>query len=433
LLPSAEESAGADVFLIRGAALVCREAATGAERWARPVADSPSWAGRHGEIAVAAGPDAVQAFALSDGTPLWQVPAPDATAFLDPRLSAFQIAEGRFFCLQGGCRLLALDVESGRVLWQNWSPAARLTGDVPGCRFSAHYLAAADRVLVQAAGRCRLLDARSGAVLREQPTETILWAQPPLPLGAGRVALVNARQRVTALDLSTGQIVWSHDLPRPPSLSGETPLLFGNRDALLVSVPRNDGYWLQRLDPSTGRTVWDEEVPLGPDRIDPEAVALDRDGVYLSSRSVVSARALDDGRPLWAAEAALSASAGRWGLRRVGPVLLSWPAQARRLKFHSRWLGASLELHLTLPPEGGSGCGVPVLLLDRQDGRVLQRLNFLPPAPRGQGRSARDEELTAVPGMLTECAAADGPVVSLTRDGLAVGWDGRAWVLRADR
>lgn len=431
LLPLAEGSPGADVLLVRGATLVCRDAATGKERWTQPLAGSPSWAGSDGEIVVVAGPDAVQGVALSDGTRLWELPTPDPTTFTDPRLSAFQLAGGHFFCLQGECRLLALGAASGRVLWQHWAPAARLDADVLGCRFSPHYLATAEWVLLQFAGRCRVLDAGSGLLLRDFPTEPILWPQSPLLLGDNRVAVVNGRALVVALDLPSGKVAWSHALPRPPSLTGEPPLIAGGRDALLVAVPRNYGYALQRLDPATGRALWSEEVPLGPDRIDPGRVALDGGGVFYTSRNVAAALALDDGRVLW--EQTLPGPAGGWRLRREGPALLAWPAEARRAKLHSRWAAASLELDVTFPPEDRPGRGVPVLLLDPQSGRATQRLNFVAPAPRVQGRLASDEELTAVPGLRAERAAADGPVVRLTRDGLAVGWDGKAWALRRDK
>jgi outer membrane protein assembly factor BamB len=430
LLPLAEGAPGADVLLVRGTKLVCRNAATGTERWARSVAGSPSWAGRHAEVAVVAGLEAAQAFALPDGTPLWELAAPDAVHFLDPRLSTFQITSGRFFCLQGECRLLALDVASGRVLWQHWSPAARLDADVPGCRFSAYYLATDERVLLQFAGRCRLLDARTGAVLHEERTEPVLWEQPPLPLREGRVGVVMGRRIVAALDLASGKPIWSHKLPRLDSLTGEPPLLVGGPGALFVVIPRNDGYWLRRLDPDTGRPLWDEEVSVGPDRIDPGSFAVDGSGVYYTSRNVVAAVALD-GHLLW--EEGLPGPAGLWRLRRAGPVLLAWPTAARRANFHSRWLSVSLELGVTCPPEDRPGRGVPVLLLDPRDGQVVQRLNLMPPVPRAQGRLALGEELTAFPRLSAGRTAADGAVVRLTAQGLVVGWDNRAWALRPDR
>jgi outer membrane protein assembly factor BamB len=428
LLPLAEDVPGADALLARGAKLVCRDAATGAERWSRPVAGSPSWAGRCGWLAAVAGPDGAGAVALCDGTPLWELPAPDAVHFADPSLSGFQVVGGRFFCLQGRCRLLAIDAESGRVLWQHWSPAARLGADVPGGRFSPHYLATAGRVLLQFDGRCRLLDARTGALIREVPTEPILWSQAPLPLGEDRAVVVTGRRAVAALDLSSGKAAWSHTLPRPDSLTGEPPLVVGGAGAVFVAVPRNDGFWLRRLDPGTGRPVWGEEVPLGPDPIDPGGFAADGGAVYYTSRNVVTALALDEGRPLW--EEGLPGPAGAWRLRLAGKALLAWPAEARRAKFHSRWLAASLELGVTLPPEDRPGRGVPVLLLDPQSGRPVQRLNFVPPLPRAQGRLALGEELTAWPRLLAGRAAADGPLVRLTGQGIAVGWDGKAWALR---
>ncbi len=76
LLPLTEEAPGTNVLLVRGTTLICRDGATGAERWTQPLAGSPTWAGRDGSIVVVAGPEAVQGVALSDGSPLWELPAP---------------------------------------------------------------------------------------------------------------------------------------------------------------------------------------------------------------------------------------------------------------------------------------------------------------------------------------------------------------------
>jgi outer membrane protein assembly factor BamB len=432
LLALPDGSTAAEILLMRGTTLVCREAATGRERWAQPlVGRGPAWVGRAEDIAVVAGSDAVQGVALSDGTRLWELPAPDPATFTDPRLSGFHLAGGRFFCLQGECRLLALNVESGRVLWQHWAPAARLDADVPGCRLSPHYLATPDLVLLQFEGHCRVLDARTGSLRQELPTGDILWPQPPLPLGPDRVALVNDRQAVVALDLSSpGKPAWSYAPPFRSTLTGEPPLLAGDRDALLIVVPRNYGYTVQRLDAATGRPLWSRDH-FGPGSVEPGCVTSDGDGLYYSSRNVVTALALADGRLRW--EEALPGPAGAWKLRREGTALLAWPAEARRTNLHSRWLAAALELTVTFPPEDRPGRGVPVLLLSPQSGRPVQRLNFVPPAPRAHARLAPGEELPALPSLGTERARTDGPVVSLTREGLAVGWEDRTWALRGER
>jgi outer membrane protein assembly factor BamB len=444
LLPLAEDSPGGDVVLIsnppastpllvgpgRGGfsplmmanqkraapapLLICRDAVNGQERWAHPVAESPTWAGRQGDCVVAAGPTQVQAFALTDWTRLWELPTPDAEHFIDPSLSGFRIAGGRFFCLQGECRLLALDAESGRVLWQNWSPAARLGSDVPGARFSPHYLATPERVLLQFAGRCRVVDAGSGALVAESPTETIHWAQAPLPLGGGRAAVLTGRRTVACLDLASGQCLWSYPLPRPESLTGELPRLVGGDGTLLIVVPRNFGYCLRRLNVDTGRPLWSEEAPIGPDRIDTASAVVDSSAVYHVSRNIVTALALDDGRVLW--RESLPGPQGSWQLGRVGGALLAWPAEARQLKFHSRWLTGWLELSVPAPPEAEPGRGIPVLVLDPTDGQALERLNLVPPAPRPR----------------TLPATAPALLVRPTATGLVIGWGERVWALRSN-
>ncbi len=395
--------------------LACRDVASGAERWAHAVTELPSWAGRRGDCVMAAGAAQLQAFSLTDSTRLWELPAPDAEHFVDSALSSFQIAGGRFYCLQGDCRLLAIDLESGRVLWQNWSPAARLGADVPGCRFSQHYLTTSERVLLQFAGRWRLLDAGTGALLAESPTETLLWPQAPLLLAGGHAALISGRRSVACVDLASGKIAWSYQLPRPDSLSGELPLLLGGGGTLLLVVPRNYGYMLRRFDAASGRPLWSDEVPMGSEQFDAGSIAVDGHALYHASRNLVTARALDDGRQLW--QEALPGPGRSWHVQRAGPALLAWPAESRQLKFHSRWLTGGLELGVPVPPEDGPGRGIPVLLLHPKDGQALQRLNLAPPAPRPQARPAAEPEL----------------LLRHTATGLVIGWDGRTWALNRDR
>ena len=425
-----------DLFLVRdrgtrapasgaGPILVSRDILNGSIRWTQPLGETPSWADVSHPFVVVAGPQAVQAFARNDGTSLWYFSAPDPATFLDPHLSAFQMTGRQFFCLQGGCRLLALDAGTGRVEWQYSVPTAHLSADLSGRQFSPHYLVTDLGVLVQFAGHCRLLDSITGQVRHDFGMEPLVWEQAPVPVGPWRVGVVIGRRRVAALDLAAGTIAWTYELPRPDSLSGELPLLIGGPDALYLVVGRNYGQGLQRLDPRTGQGLWSEEVDLGTGRIDARCISVDPNGVYYTSRNVVTALAADDGRVLW--EQALSGPSGPWRLRREDRILLAWPAEAPRAKFHSRWLTASLELDVTRPPEDGVGRGIPMLLLDLQDGSLVQRLNYVPPPPRVQGCFAIDERLTALPRLFTERAAGEGMAVESTGGSLVVGWGQKTW------
>jgi outer membrane protein assembly factor BamB/tetratricopeptide (TPR) repeat protein len=417
--------ARAALFFARGRALVCRDATAGKERWARPLPLSPSWVACHNDIVIAAGPEALAGLSLQDGRLLWEVHAPPG-----PPLSGFRLAGPRLFFLQGGSRLLALDVEAGRTLWDHRAPLAQLDTSLPAGHFSPHYLAGDEWVLVQTSGRCQALEAATGRLLQEAETGEELWWEPPRALGGDRVCWAHEPRDVVACDLAAGRLLWRYALPRPTSLTGDPARVVGGAEALCVFIPRNYGTALQRLDPESGQPLWREEVLLGLDRIPAASVALDRERICYAADGALSARALADGRLLWSYP--LPRSSGLWHLTRTSSALVACPAEARRTKFHFCWLGAALELTVTQPPEDRPGSGLPVLLLDPQSGRVVERLNLTAPRPRAEGQRHRAAGWEVMPELRLEGEPAAGPVVRLTRPGLVVGWEGTTWALRQD-
>jgi outer membrane protein assembly factor BamB len=421
-----------DLLFGRGEEVVCRDGATGKGRWRRGLGYAPDWAGCYADVVLAAGPGGVTALALQDGERLWTFHAPRTPVLGGAGLSGFRQAGPRLFCLEGESRLLALDAAGGRVLWDCWAPCARIDTNLPGGRFSPHYVADDGWVLVQTAGRCWALEAATGRRLHEFAAGEEPWPQPPLPLDGGRVACVPDAGRVAVLDVPARRTVCSYRLPRPLSLTGEPPQVHGGRDVLLVVIPRNYAYTLQRIDPETGRSLWPEEVLLGPHPVGAASLVADRERVWYAAGEVLTARASGDGRVLW--EQPLGGPSLGWRLLRAPSALAAWPAAARRAKLHFCWQAASVESTVTRPPESGPGRGLPVLLFDPKTGQETQRLGLEAPLPRVRFRPGPDEA-PGLPRLRVGPFAPDGegPSARLTRAGLVVAWGGQAWALRTEK
>jgi outer membrane protein assembly factor BamB len=350
------------LFFARGTILVCRDAATGRTCWECTLRDPASWVGRHADLVLAAGADNIHALRLADGRLLWQLevsgsyypaPAPDASAEAPEwklaTLSGFHLAGSRLFFLQGERRLFALDVESGRILWHRWAPAAVVRPFYPAGRFQRHYFAGAESLMLQTSGgKCLILDSETGHVLHETETSRDPWPWPPRALDGQRVCLVSDSRRAALLHLPSGKEIWSRTLDRPTSLTGEPPQMLGREDILLLLVPRNLGSELQRLDPGTGQTRW--ETLISTEAVDLESTDFDDSAVYFVSRNHLQARSLADGKRLW--KVPVEGPAGRWRTARARSAVLAYPLESRPDK------------------------PFPVVVCEPKSGEVIQRLNF---------------------------------------------------------
>jgi len=159
--------------------------------WVRPIEHEARWCTFHADGVIIAGPNGVTRLRRSDGMLAWQFltpePTPLPTAFPEPALrtlqppppaapfSSFRLAASRLFFHWGTGRLLALDVETGDVLWQLRAPGASVN---IAAKFNEHYLATADHMLLQTAGgECLAVSADNGRIIyrRSAPAE---WPAP---------------------------------------------------------------------------------------------------------------------------------------------------------------------------------------------------------------------------------------------------------------
>ncbi len=378
----------------RGRDLSCRESATGNTRWVRGLRGPPYWTARYADCLLVAGASAVQALSLADGRVLWEFPALGQPESTETGLNHFQLMAARLFCLQGECRLLALDALSGQVLWDRRAPGAGLRLLYPGGRFNPHYYAGRDAVVLQTmGGRMQVLDSATGRLRFADARRTPLWPQAPLAVDAQHLCLVTGFQQVELFEPATGKTLWTRTTA-DPSISRTPPQVSGDTTALFLLV---DGWQLERLDPATGRPLWSavagsEPVVLG-------RAAWDRQAVYYATGPTLRARRLTDGHLLWSVR--LPSAEAAWRVDGTRRPLWVFPAEATR---HVSWSPFFAVPPDTFPFFGTYPLAVPfniqyrelpLVLCDAAEGKILQQLRFPEPGPLGRVQGIKSGAVVA--------------------------------------
>jgi outer membrane protein assembly factor BamB len=451
LAPSGSGPAADCVWTVRPSGergeLVCQSASTGKERWACPLPFVPTWLGGHADTVVAAGPSGVACIGLEGGRLFWYFAAPvhnrhptstgdSVRVALDSRppgpLTEFHLAGGRLFLLQGGQRLFALNAGSGQVLWHRCAPGSAFALAPPQGLFFPHYYAGPECVLIQTGtGRRWRLDAATGRRLQDEAAD-VPSPQTPLRLDEHNLCLVSGPRQVVLLDPATGSRRWTFQLTGSTTLSGEPPRIVGNAAALLVVIPSNVGYFLQRVNLLTGKGSWPRPQLLRLDHAGTSGWALDDTAVYYARGAFLCARSLDTGDLLW--ERSLPGPAQDWRVFRLRDQLLVFPAAPAAPGFLFRWLFGSLQWTMSVPSGARGRHDLPVLCCDPQSGRLVQRLNFRPPPTPALVRVRTTEEANVLPTLLgtRERALPLCPTVSYCQGRLIVALPGVVWAVTGE-
>ena len=427
-----------------GVELVCHNAATGADRWACPLPFAPTWLAGHADIVVAAGAAGAAGIEVEGGHLLWHFPAPvhnrHPTTTGDrlrvaggPQppepLTQFRLAAGRLFLLQGERRLLALGADTGHVLWHRRAPGAAFALPPPQGLFYPSFYAGPECVVIRTgSGRLRRLDAATGRLLQDEAADGPC-PQAPLRLDEHNLCVVSGPRQVALLDPTTDSQRWAYSLTGSTTLTGEAPWVIGNSRALLVVIPANVGYFLQRIHLLTGKGSWPRPQLLRLDDADLTGWALDDTAVYYPSGGRLCARSLDTGDLLW--EQPLPGPARIWRVFRLRDQLLVYPGPAAVPGFLFRWPLGTLQWTLSVPPGAGGRHDFPVQCCDPRTGQVVQRLNFRQAPAAALVRSRTTAEATLLPTLLgtREPAVALTPTVSFCQGRLIVALPGVLWAV----
>ena len=432
------------LFFVNGNDLTCREAATGKRRWVKTLSHSPTWIVRHADAVVAAGPDGIQCLALADGHILWELQRgnsrmedggwkenlrmedrgwrieneesnePQAllnsqssilhplSSILHPSLrdplTGYHLAGSRLFFFQGERRLVALDTDSGRVLWSRWAPGAEVEPLDPGGRFWPFYHAGEEWLVAQtSAGKLWVLDSQSGRLVHQAGTSPDPWPRPPKALDERRIILVPDADKVILFDPAARK--GNLDAPRPEAHDQRrgSPVPW----RCPVAAAADGRLAARRLDPLTGQPQWCRAISTEP--VDLGRAAQDPEAVYFVSRQAVHARSLEDGHSLWTFP--VQGSPGPWRTVVIGDRLIVLPLQAER-ELPGPWVSGGYLVTIPLEVEWGP---LPVWICDAKKGQVLQRL-----AVQGEGFPAVVQSLDrgaaiGLPGKMVELVTSERP------------------------
>jgi outer membrane protein assembly factor BamB/tetratricopeptide (TPR) repeat protein len=417
------------LFTVRDGTITCREGLTGKGCWRATLPETARWIGCRADIIIAAGIDGVYGLSRADGARLWSLSL--VTEYHRPHLAAFQFAGSRLFFLQDQCRLFALDVLSGRLLWSAWAPAARFHLPFPSGRFQSNYHAGDKTIVIQTGtGRRLVFDSRTGRRLGRSQGAGQPWPRPPLPLDEHHLCVWTDLEHLTCIDSTTGRESWTYAVEYPTSLSGEPLQALGTQDALMVLVSRNYGYFLECLDSQKGSRRWAKPLNLGTQPTDLEGGTLDDTAVYLVQSNALLAHALADGRLLW--KRTLLPLQGRWRTLRTQNCLLVVPREGTAIRWQLHWLFVAAHLQIAFRPAAESKGYLCVLACDPRTGGLLQSLRF-PAAPVRANWSFRFQPVPIVAPRLSRRLLPDKesePAVQVSARGLIVEFEGRAWGLK---
>lgn len=146
--------------------------------------------------------------------------------------------------------LVALDVRTGADRWRVDFPAT-LKSPVPEFGFISSPLVDGGAVYVQASNAVVKVDAKTGAVRWRSleaggsVMESGAFSSPVIATLAGvRQLVVQSRERLAGLDLSTGAVLWSQPVPSFRGMNILTPTVVG--DTIFTSSYQNAS-WLYRV------------------------------------------------------------------------------------------------------------------------------------------------------------------------------------------
>jgi outer membrane protein assembly factor BamB len=376
---------------IGGGRLRCSDAVTGSEKWQALLPFQPRWIDAHLDLLLVAGDGGVACLCLIDGKPVWEGPRLG-------RLTSCRQCGSRIFFLENHKRLLALDAATGLVLWSRWAPAAHLGLLEPSGTFCPHFLAAADRLLVQtASGHCWLVDAASGRLLQDWTNSSQPWRCAPVLIEPQAACLGTGPKRVVLLDLNSGKERWHFDLTEPSSLAGEMPDYFAQGNWLYVLSHRNYGTTVQAVDLRSGSPRWPQDRFLARKLLTAKQVCVNDQAICHIAENVLHAHSLADGKPLWTIP--LADLVAYWRVELMGPSAIVWPANLRASRPAQAppllAMGkAGPELKVAAVGESVLS-SLPVGVCNLRTGRLIQRLNLSPapaqelPEPYGKPRAVQ--------------------------------------------
>jgi outer membrane protein assembly factor BamB len=302
-----------------------------------------------------------------------------------PRLSSFKLVAGKIYFLVDRREFVCLNATDGSPAWSSstiWRRSTDRLADV----YLPHYQVTSTCLIAQrSTGEMGIIVA--GAARDTLPATTREpWLQDPIPVGNDGVILALDPETVICLQLYPKRLIWKKSISYSASASGEYPQLRLHHNQLLVKWSRNHGHELDCLDSNTGARLWKKDpIFLGTTPCDLNLAGIDDTCVYLSSAAKIQAIALDNGKMLDRFSVPGTES-GTWKIHALPSTLLVHPTLALPRPTISRaleWNPFSWDLpwieligSLRNRYDGWRSRTLPVLVMDKQNGQLRQRLSL---------------------------------------------------------
>ena len=353
--PSAES---ARVFFTQSGTIRPIDPISGDSTWNRGLEGEPVWVGYLADKLLVATATRIKALSLSDGAIDWQYELGNAQAkegadpfaralvegmpdAISAKLSEFRVVGNRVFCLRGDQTILGFDGDSGLIDWSYTAPLGKI---------NPHLYVGPSRIAFQVRepNSILVLDTATGRrVVSHARADDEAWLRDPIAIDDDHIAIVADRLTVALLSLTQGAPTWVFRESSQLPINGP-PRLFGDGDRLFVL---QDGQELIRLDPGTGAKLWSRL--LGSENLSerPEAFAFGADRVFVANAKDLLAVRLDKGANLW--KKPLNGPLRGWSVALTDRSVLAFPS-----------------------PDRVEGATFPLVLHRRDDGQLLQRLQF---------------------------------------------------------
>lgn len=223
---------------------------------------------------------------------------------------------GRVFVMDGEARVTAVDAGTGAEAWRAdvkrteterarsiWSMTLSMESGVSGSGFGGGLAVGGGKVFVASGFRSvTALDQTTGAVLWMTPVEVPIHGAPTV--AGGRVYVVDVENQIQAFDVNTGQQVWSYrGIPEParimrassPAVTGDTVIApFSSGELVALRAQTGQSLWTQTLSRTSRTNALSELRDIAGRPV------ISRGVVYAVGHSgVMSAMDVRSGQPRW--------------------------------------------------------------------------------------------------------------------------------------
>jgi hypothetical protein len=322
------------------------------------------------------------------------------------RLSSLALAGSWLFGRLGEHTLIALDLQTRQVAWllgAHGQPRYEAIVFPNTPRFEPHFFVNGEVLIAQLSdGRRWTVDAATGHVLDAsgvgfrgsvpagygEETARVAWVQPPVEIEPNRLAIADGPGLVRTIDLDTGKATTLYAVEGTSSLTGEPPQVRAWNENVLVSVRRNHGVELDLAEVSGKPSGWTTPAFFDAARIDLKNADADPLRVFVPAGDKLFAVKLKDGSAAWEFELPESHGTGGWVVRAGKKAVVVYPEFAlpsepvagvagRAVRAGTDWpLGWRLPVFGVRMYDAWVARTVPVLLLDPQTGKLLERFDL---------------------------------------------------------